>query len=353
MDLERNFRDRDYLETKEGFFFTVVGNVHPEGRVIAYLKNLPSKSGKWGSGERRYERALKYYTMNCVTATIDFLTKSHPHYVQRLDADNITFSSVPVNRILKHYRPEEALAKISRRKVLDTLQKKALELTGLLSETSTVQPNRFGVTGSLLIGIHNPAFSDIDLTVYGKKSSLNVKKALIHLLKDPESPVKGLIDENLEEWCKKKGELYPLTVEEAYKLYKRRWNRGRFKDTFFSIHPVRVEREVEEKYGDKTFTPIGIVEAEARVVDSSNALFMPAIYVVKDVQITFGPNVEGIEEVVTYDGLYEDLVYDGEYLICRGKLEMVEDKQHSRIYHRILIGSSEAAGKDYIKPLFW
>ena len=351
--MERGFRDRDYLETREGFFFTVVGNVHPEGRVIAYLKNIPSQSGKWGRGEKRYERALKYYTMNYIAETIDFLTKCYPHYVQRLDADNITFSSVPVNRILKHYHPEEALASISRREGIDALQKKTSELARLLSETSDVQPNCFGVTGSLLIGIHNPAFSDIDLTVYGRENSLAVKKTLKNLLKNQESPVKRLIAENLHEWCKNTCELYHLTMEEAYKLFKRRWNRGMFKDTFFSVHPVRVEREVEEKYGDKTLIPIGIVDAEARVVDSSNALFMPARYVVKDVQITFGPNVEGIEEVVTYEGLYGDLVYEGESLICRGKLEKVDDKRRNRTYHRILIGSQEAAGKDYIKPLFW
>ncbi len=353
MELIRNFRDRDYLETEEGFFFTVVGNIHPKDRVIAYLKNIPSQSGKWGSGERRYERTLKYYTMNCLTETLNFLADHHPHYIQRLKADNITFSSVPINRIHKHYRPEEKLITLSRKKDLDILQNKTIELVNLLAKTSNVQSSCLGVTGSILIGIHNLAFSDIDLTVYGRKNSLALKEALQQLMKQKKSPIKKLINENLKEWCKKKSELFPLTIKEAYKIYQRRWNRGTFKGKLFSIHPIKVEKETLKKYGDIIFTPMGIIEAKAQVINSSDAIYMPAIYLVRDVQIFFGPNVQGIEEVTTYEGLYRDLVYDGEYLLCRGKLEKVEDKRHGRTYHRIIIGSPEAAGNDYIKPAFW
>lgn len=349
----RSFRDRDYLETEEGFFFTVVGNIHPKDRVIAYLKNIPSKSGKWGSGERRYERALKYYTMDCLAETLNFLVEHHPHYVQRLKADNITFSSVPLNRIRKHYHPEEKLLTLSKKQDLDVLQNKTIELVHLLTETGNVQSSCLGVTGSILIGIHNPAFSDIDLTVYGRKGSLAVKETLIKLMRNKEGPIKRLRNENLEKWCKKKSELFPLTTEEAYKIYQRRWNRGTFKNTLFSIHPTKIEEETLKKYGDRTFTPLGLIEAKAQVINSSDALYMPGIYIVRDVQILFGPNVQGIEEVITYEGLYRDLVNDGEYLLCRGKLEKVEDKQYDRIYYRIIIGSPEAAGNDYIKPAFW
>ena len=349
----RSFRDRDYLETDEGFFFTVVGNIHPKDRVIAYLKNIPSQSGKWGNGERRYERTLKYYTMNCLTDTLNFLSEHHPHYIQKLKAENIVFSAVPINRIRKHYRPEARLINLSKKKDLDMLENKTIELVNLLAKTSNVQSSCLGVTGSILIGIHNLAFSDIDLTVYGRKNSFALKKVLQQLMKQEKSPIKKLINENLKEWCKKKSERFPLTIEEAYKIYQRRWNRGTFKGTLFSIHPIKIEKETSKKYDDAIFTPMGIIEAKAQVVNSSDAIYMPAIYLVRDVQILFGPNVQRIEEVITYEGLYQDLVYEGEYLLCRGKLEKVEDKRHKRIYHRIIIGSSEAAGNDYIKPAFW
>ena len=98
--MRRQYRDRDYLETEEGLFFTVVGNIHPKERVIAYLKNIPSHTGKWGRNDKRYERALKYYTMNCLSETLTFLAEHHPQYIHQLEADKITFSSVPINRQL-------------------------------------------------------------------------------------------------------------------------------------------------------------------------------------------------------------------------------------------------------------
>ncbi len=351
--MKRSFRDRDYLETEEGFFFTVVGNIHPKDKVIAYLKNIPSRSGKWGSGKRRYERSLKYYTMNHLKETLNFLALHHPHYIQELKAENIIFSVVPINRIRKHYRPEARLINLSKKKDLDTLENKTIELVNFLAKTSNVQSSCLGVTGSILIDIHNPTFSDIDLTVYGKKNSFALKEALQQLMKQEKSPIKKLTNENLKEWCKKKSELFPLTIEETYKIYQRRWNRGTFKGTLFSMHPIKTEKETLKKYGDTSFTPMGIIEAKAQVINSSDAIYMPAVYLVRDVQIFFGPNVQKIEEVITYEGLYKDLVYDGEYLLCRGKLEKVEDKRDGRTYHRIVIGSSEAAGNDYIKPAFW
>ena len=48
----RLFRDRDYVETVEGLFFTAVGNVHPPSHVIAYLKYVPNPDGKWGREKR-------------------------------------------------------------------------------------------------------------------------------------------------------------------------------------------------------------------------------------------------------------------------------------------------------------
>jgi predicted nucleotidyltransferase len=352
MSLIRRFRDRDYLETEEGFFFTVVGNIHPRDHVIAYLKNIPSKSGKWGRGGRRYKRALKYYTMDCLAETLSFLTEHQPQYIQRLEVEKITFSSVPLNCIRNHYRPEDKLRSLSKRQDLDELQLKTIALVNLLTATGKVPLSCLGVTGSILIGIHNPAFSDIDLTVYGQKNSLVVKETMKQLMNRKESPIQRLMNKQLKEWCKKKSELFPLTLEEVYKIYQRRWNRGTFQSTLFSIHPIKVEQENLKEYGDRTFTPLGIIEAKAQVINASEAFFMPGIYRVQDVQIRSGLKVQGIEEVITYEGLYRDLVYEGEYLLCRGKLEKVEDHRDNRFYYRIIIGSPEAAGYDYIKPVF-
>ncbi|OYT44048.1 hypothetical protein B6U84_04865 [Candidatus Bathyarchaeota archaeon ex4484_40] len=294
----RGFRDRDYLRTEEGYFFCVLGPVHPEDRVIAYLKYVPDPSGKWGRGSNRFRRALPHYTVDGLLETFRFL-ESRPEY---------------------------------------------------LFELSGVPPSYFGVTGSVLLDIHRD-FSDIDLLVYGKRNSESVRKALLQSYEERDSPVRRLHGEKAREWCLQKTELYPLTYEEAERILERRWNRGLFHGTLFSIHPVKLEGEVKEKYGDRVFRPEGTVKIEATVSDASEACFMPATYRVEDVRVVEGPRVRDIFEVVSYEGLYGDLAKDGERILAYGKLEGVTDRVSGLRYHRLLIGSQEARGRDYIKLL--
>ena len=117
--LKRGFRDRDYIQTIEDYFFTVIGNIHPSNRITAYLKNIPSPSGKWGNERKRYARVLKHYTMMDVVDTIDFLKLNNSDYIYRSKEQKITFSFVPLHKIKHHYKPEEKLAKLLTSEKLD------------------------------------------------------------------------------------------------------------------------------------------------------------------------------------------------------------------------------------------
>jgi hypothetical protein len=121
--------------------------------------------------------------------------------------------------------------------------------------------------------------------------------------------------------------------------------------TPFSIHPVKTESELNEGYGDKTYYPRGLVSLKAEVEDSSNSIFLPAIYKVRNVKFIEGPKVEPILEVVSYESLYDGLAEDGEKIVVRGKLELVKDNRNGEEYYRVLVGSPEGKGKEFIKPV--
>ncbi len=349
--LKREFRDRDYIQTIEDYFFTVVGNIHPSNRIIAYLKNIPSPSGKWGNERKRYERVLKQYTMMDVADTIDFLKLNNSDYIYHSKEQNITFSFVPVPKIKHHYKPEEKLAELLTSEKLDRLQHKAILLTKEISSESDIDFSTMGITGSLLVDIHRPEFSDIDLTVYGISNCNAVKRGSLRLLQN--NILKRFEGDELDKWCLDRSKLYPLTVDEARKMYLQKWNRGRFRDTLFSIHPVKVESEISETYSSKIFLPMGIVECEAIVKDASDSIFLPAIYRIEDVSILNGRSCDEISEIVSYEGLYTDIASEGERVICKGKLEKVKSRDKKKEYYRILVGSFEAAGRDYIKKKAW
>ncbi|MEM3607035.1 MAG: hypothetical protein QXE30_05265 [Candidatus Bathyarchaeia archaeon] len=338
----REFRDRDYIRTFDELYFTVLGDVHPKDKVIAYLKYAPSRKGLWGKPPNLYNRPIKEYTIHNVKKMMNFLKKNYPHYIYKI-FNNLEFSAVPYENVMIHYKPEEKLQQLIKLNVKDELQEKAVELALILSKESKVKIENFGVTGSILIDLHKLNFSDIDLTVYGRENSLAVKKTLKNLY-STESEVQKFSLKDFKEWYKLKGHLYPLTVKEALTLFEKAWNKGKFKNVPFSIHPVKIESEKDYNYYEKQYSPVSIVTCKAKVIDDSESFFMPGKYKVKC-------KLKSIEvsEIITFEGFYAGIAEEGEEILVKGKLEKVEDKNRGEIYFRIVVGSLEAKGKDYIK----
>ncbi|MFQ5710706.1 MAG: hypothetical protein ACE5GD_02880 [Candidatus Geothermarchaeales archaeon] len=347
----RALRDRDFVETPEGFFACVVGYLHPPDKVISYVKYVPHPTGKWGRDEKRYERLLPDYAMPTLLENIRALRESHPQYVFYSDVLNTTMSCCPLNRVKKRYHPEEKLHELEAAEALDPLQQKALSLASTLSEASGVPLRFFGVTGSILIDIHRPEFSDIDLTIYGRENALRLRETCQTLHGSKRSPIQRLSGTPLERWCENKARLHPLTKAEAKMILGRKWNRGAFEDTFYSLHPIRLDQEITETYGDRLYKPEGIATIKATVTDASQALFLPSTYRVQNAKVLEGPREINIKEVTTYEGLYGDILQAGEDFVARGKVERVLDKKSGDEYHRLFIGSAEAVGQDYIKPI--
>lgn len=344
----RGFRDRDFIQTTEGFFFCVVGAVHPPDRVISYIKYVPSDTGIWGKNTERFSRILQKYTMTNLLQTFNYLETNHPHYLFQSPADNITVTAVPHTNIKTHFKPEQKLAKLRQTPQLDSLQQKLIRFTRFLAKTSGVPEESFGVTGSLLLGIHQPKFSDIDVTVYGRKDSWRLHRAL-NENRNSEAPMKRLEGKTLQEWCIRKAQCYPLSPVDALKIYERKWNLGVFEDKWVSIHPVKLENEAKETYGETSYWSCGQVTIRAVVCDNTDCLFLPSTYKIEDVEVLEGPQHERITEVVAYESLYDSLAENGETIQAKGKLERVTEKGNNRERYRVLVGSPEGKDREYVK----
>ena len=291
---------------------------------------------------------MQRYTLSNLLEAFAFLQNNHPNYLFHSTDYNVTMSAVPKKSIRKHLKPERKLSQLIRTLHSDELQEKVIRLTRFLSEHSNVHLEFLGVTGSVLLNIHRSSFSDIDLTVYGLKSSLSVKDTLIENYALPNSPLQRLQEETLKEGCRRKAKQHPLTFHDLYKIYERKWNRGIFEDTPFSIHPIKLENEIQEEYGEKRYYPKGQTTIRARVSDNTDHLFLPSSYGIKEVKILEGPQVSDIWEVISFDSLYSSLAEVGELIEVRGKLELVVDRKNRRKYHRVLVGSPDLSHQ-YIK----
>jgi len=357
----RQLRDRDFLEDVDGDLFCVIGNVHPPGRAICYLKYVKGSvekavRAKWGRGGELYSRILPHYSALGYVEAREFLKAKKPSYVRFDEVYNIELTEVPLEKVARHYKPEERLRELSSGKSLDKLEQHALELAALIADESGVKLDDMGVSGSILLKIHNPEFSDVDLIVYGRANSLRVKEVVNEFLnlsiKGFERP-KG---DMLKAWAEDIVRIHPsLSLNEAMKLYSAKWNRALYKGRQFSIHPVKLEAEVREAYGDRIYKPVGEATVKCKIADDTDSLFLPCSYAVEDVQV-LSCSISGkldIREVISHEGLYSDIASRGEYVVVRGKLEEVYYNRSGDFYHVIHVGSYEMRGQDFIKPIRW
>ncbi len=339
-------KDRDFVETIEGFFFCIIGYLHPPDKYTAYLKYIPSRKGRWGH-ETKYRRALEYYHALKVYETISFLEENYPHYVYFCPVRHIKISMVPHGMVKKYYSSQARLQEIISGGERDRLEEETYLLVRELSDISGIDIADFGVTGSILIGIHNPSFSDIDLTIHGLREAHKIREVLLEIREGIHPSLKPPSREKISEWINRFSKQFGLEYRYARTLAYRRWNYMLYRNRFFSIHPIRKDEEINEDYGRRIYYPVGVVEGEATVVDAKESLFLPAIYRVANVR-TGEDEKYDVREIVSYEGVFSGIAYEGERIRFKGKLEKVEER--GKTYYRVVLGTAEVSD-NFVVPV--
>jgi predicted nucleotidyltransferase len=334
-------KDRDFIETTEGLIFCVVGYLHPQDRFTAYLKYIPATEGKWNRGRTRYSRVVPFYHVTQILNTYNLLKEKYPQYIFDCPVRKITISSVPHTNVKKYYLPRKRLETLTKEGAVDVLEQKLLDLVDFLKTEANLRLSDFGVTGSILTGNHNIAFSDIDLTIHGLKASNAVKETVLKK-REKGGTLEPFSKKQTTEWSTTRAARFPLSTEELKKIVERRWNYGYYKKTYVSFHPIRLDSEVKEVYGDFTYSPKGLVIGTAKITESHESVFLPTIYKVEETEI--GLNFE-INQLVSYEGMFSDVFREGERVEFSGILEKVSGKDN---FYRVLIGGSGSKGS-YIK----
>jgi predicted nucleotidyltransferase len=339
--METKPKDRDLIETNEGLLFCVVGYLHPPDRYTAYLKYIPTSEGKWTRGVESFSRVVPYYHVTQVENTYSILKDNYPKYLFNCPIRNIMVSSVPHEDVLRYYHPKERLKLILMEGANDSLEEKLVSLVKFLKDETGLSDSDFGVTGSILTKTHNPSFSDIDLTLHGILATNAVKEAIREIRK-VNSELEPFDDKQISEWCYDRTKRFPLSFRDLMLIARRRWNYGYYKKTYVSFHPIRLDGEIEETYGDFTYSHKGVVSGTASISDSKESIFLPAIYEVEEID---SKSDFDIKQLVSYEGMFSDIFRAGERVEFSGILEKVSGKNS---FYRILIGGS--GSKDsYIK----
>ncbi len=338
----RKPKDRDFIETPEGLLFCVVGYLHPPDKYTAYLKYSPAAEGRWRRQGTAYHRELAYYHAHQAAQTLDTLQAHYPGYVHYCPVRDVTFSMVPRDRVRTYYCPEERLAQLLNAPA-DPLEEQVAQLIESVRHAAGIPLANLGITGSILLSIHDPSFSDIDIMVYGREAVGQMRAAVA------ENRIPGIspLDEAfLGGWRQEIAEHHNLTDQEVRWLVARRWNFKYYgQGRYLSLHPVRSDAEIQEVYGEHYYRDAGVVKLRAIISDAADSIFLPAIYGIERVKILEGPVVE-IREICSYEGLFSQAADLGQEVEARGKLERLDQGP----LYRLVIGSSHRTGIEYLKP---
>jgi predicted nucleotidyltransferase len=329
------FREGDFVESVEGLIFDVKGFIHPEDRVIAYVRYVPDPLGDRVRGDLRYR---KIYELN---ERFRFLSENYPQYLFYDPFIGEVVEAIPRLMIKSFYKPEFKLAEMIReRKKLNSIEDLALKLAFTLRDEANIPLNKIGISGSILLGLHNQ-FSDLDIMVYGYVNCLKVYEVL-----------KTLRQLNILESCTKIiDKLYrfrsretPIPFSVFRSIEEGKLLQGLFHGREYFIRLIKDYDEIDEKYGDRKYRNLGEIILKATITNDSESMFTPCKYIIDDVEIIKGPHYP-VKEITSFRGRFCEQAKIGNRVVVRGKLEEVKFKEEK--YYRVVLGGKG----DYLIPI--
>ena len=324
-------REGDLIQSKDNIIFDVKGLVHPKNRVIAFLRYVPDPKGKRIRFGKRYS---KYYSLS---KRYDYLKKNYPKYLVKDPVFNTLLCEVPINDIKNHFNPTKGLQKLRKKNDLDEIEALSLEFMSTLKERSGVNWKNFGISGSILVNIYREN-SDLDLIVYGSKTSNSIAKTMTELLEDKSNQFQQYDHNSIKELFDFRSKDTIISFEDFVRTDIRKISHGIFMEKHFFIRFVKDYNEITEQYGCIIYKPHGKARIKATIADDSEALFTPCTYVLENVEIIEGKKVESIQKIVSFRGRFCEHAKIGERIIAQGKLEKIKQEGKDD-YYRLLLGN--------------
>ena len=329
-----NAREGDLIETKDSIVFDVKGLVHPPNRIVAFIRYVPDPNGNRERDQKRYS---KYYALS---KRYDLLKREYPQYLVNDPVFNTLLCEVPLADVKTHYLPAQGLQDLRNKNNLDEAETAALRFMEILKEQARVQWSKLGVSGSILVKLHEPS-SDIDLIVYGSETGYRVQETMKEMLENKSSPFKAYNLDGLRELFDFRSKDTITSFEDFVRTDSRKVSHGKFMGKHFFIRFVKDLNEISEQYGSIIYKPEGHARIKTTIADDSEAIFTPCSYKLANVKILEGTKVEPLEEIMSFRGRFCEQARSGEAVIAEGKLERVQQEGKDD-HFRLLLGSKPA-----------
>ncbi len=333
--LNSDLLEGQFIVTWDAHVFEVKGSTHPPGRVVAYLRYIPTSDG-----DRRSVDGVRYKKVYSLEDREAYLRDERPEYLWYDEVYGRRLQTVPLDHISCVLDPVSCLGGIKDKgENVTGLQRASVRLSQILVQGAGLNWSDIGLSGSQLAGLPVKG-SDIDLVVYG---TVAAKRALSFLRSAERVP--GLshyfgaaLDRIVaDRWGLNTDWKALLTVIEAKKVL-----HGVFESYDFFIRNVKLKNEMAYGYGDLVFRNLGIRSVQSVVVNDDDSIFTPCAYIVKCNQIPT------LRQIISYRGRFTEQVSNGENVMARGRLESVTVASTGEGFSQLVLGENPS---DYLIPI--
>ena len=321
-------REGDFVESSDGLLFDVKGLLHPPDRIVAYLRYYPDNRGT------RFRNGVRYVKVYDLTKRRLLLERRWPRYLYYDEMQGRELQGVPKDSIRALHLPKQRLVTLLRSRRKDALEASAARLVKVLARKSGLPLGCFGISGSLLVGLHRRD-SDVDIIVYGATAARRVQRALLNLMEGNRNfhaygarDIRQLyLRRNLQE---------ALTYRDFELQERRKLFQGRFLGHEYFVRCVKNWREITERYGDARCVPMGECAVSAGVAGDEESLLTPCRYMLWHVAVLAGNPACAPREVISFRGRFAEQAKKGERVFARGRLERVRSERLE--YYRLVVG---------------
>ncbi len=167
-------RTRDFIYTADDLFFATTNYLHPEDRIISFLRYIPDQEGERSKNNSRYSKVDS-------KQAYEFINRYHPDYLFDCDITNAKMMGVPLNKVSEILKPNDRLKEIIKHPT-NELFKKVVEVAAFFHEHAGISYQHMGISGSILPGLCDLKNSDIDLMIIGEKKRETEVERVISLL---------------------------------------------------------------------------------------------------------------------------------------------------------------------------
>ncbi len=352
-DQTKTLRDRDLILTEPGIFFRVYGYWHPNAGYVCDPEYVPMSIFKSDTLlERRIRR--KGYCKFYGSEGVEFVSERYPQFRVHYPPLDTTLVGVKHPDIKRELRSDRSLKEMLASPPDDLLANLLVELIDYLIDNTPIRESDLGIFGSLLAGIYHPQFSDLDITVFGKKTFERLRSYLLEWYDEPDGYLANEFIVEVEQFLEKPSPFTAITREEIIAHHRRKGIYGILpgaREPFLKVEfePIRRFDEIDNLAEDATMTPGDRITVRARITDHDDGCYMPSEYGIETLEVLDGDTSASPSRVLNYIEQFRMMAFKDEEVLVSGVLEHVE--RRSTEYDQIAISYVPGWEANVIKTL--